>query len=821
MQPVSAHGNPNCRLMVVGESPIFGETKAYTHRTHTDTMAVLKAAKVPLTDLWWTYVCKYFVTPNPAKGRKIPFTIRAQREGVDFQKCVEDLWKEITQIQPNAILALNRTALYALTGKNDLDNFRGSILRANGYKVIPTYQLSGLEAFQPVEFKGYYNKYIVQHDIERAWKQAQFKEYNPPTRTLTIARSLYEVENFISRYAGYKNPAVDIEARGKYLPDCVGISFTPKEGIAIPLWNHEEMNSIAIIPDSQMVQIWILLAKFLASHDVVGQNFKYDADKLIRLGFTVRSLYSDLLLKSFTISPELPKKLSFHTSWYTEEPYYKDEGMYEGAYKDLLIGCARDACVTKECDLGMDAEIDALGMRDWYTNFVMKLHDFYWDIDNEGFFINYRKRDELYAKYIAWSEALQFELWQIVGEPININSPKQVAILLYHNWKIPARAGTGEEEITAILNLQSLKLSPEQRRGLEIILEKRRVDKTIGTYLAALPDYDGKMRTTYFPCLDTGRSATTQLEPPIRPPVIIKNEKGEKKEKYLGTAFQTMTKHGDIGADVREQYEAAPGYVLLGADSAQAEARVVFLLADDEEALHDIDTRDYHAWTASWFFGGTEETYSKKVLGYEHPIRFVGKTLRHAGHLGASKKRAALTVNTDARKFKIDIKVTESFCGTALSIFHRKQPKIQGVFQNGIVECLQKNQRILRSGVPFGVDSKFGGTRQFLDRWGEELNRQAFSYIPQRSVSDNTKNAGMRVKQREPELCRIIMEAHDGLLFMVPEREVEYFAAIVKEEMERPIRFDTCSIPRRDLVIPCELEIGNNYYDAKKYKVKA
>src|SRR5215510_11819577 len=106
-------------------------------------------------------------------------------------------------------------------------------------------------------------------------------------------------------------------------------------------------------------------------------------------------------------------------------------------------------------------------------------------------------------------------------------------------------------------------------------------------------------------------------------------------------------------------------YIFVAADSEQAEARVIFLLADDEQALNDIDNHDYHALTASWFFGGTESDYSKKILGYESPIRFVGKTLRHAGHLGAGKRRAAISVNTDARKYKIPIAITEAIAEQA------------------------------------------------------------------------------------------------------------------------------------------------------------
>ena len=67
------------------------------------------------------------------------------------------------------------------------------------------------------------------------------------------------------------------------------------------------------------------------------------------------------------------------------EPFYKDEGMYEGELRDLLLGCARDACVTYEIDEAMDADLDELGVRKFYENFLMKLPDFYPEIENNGF----------------------------------------------------------------------------------------------------------------------------------------------------------------------------------------------------------------------------------------------------------------------------------------------------------------------------------------------------------------------------------------------------------------------------------------------------
>jgi hypothetical protein len=121
--------------------------------------------------------------------------------------------------------------------------------------------------------------------------------------------------------------------------------------------------------------------------------------------------------------------------------------------------------------------------------------------------------------------------------------------------------------------------------------------------------------------------------------------------------------------------------------------------------------------------------------------------------------------------------------------------------------------------------SKAGGTRIFYERWGDELFRQAFSYIPQRTVSENTKGAALRIRGSEDiglkgraEWIRILVEAHDALLVMVPiERKFEA-AQILKEELERPIDFSKCSLQRSELIIPCEVEEGYNYKDLSKFK---
>ena len=827
-------GGPlGAKLMIIGDCPSpqdIAAGKPFIGTAGKLLEHMLIDAGMRRNNCWLTNVSKYEVPPNTGKKR-IPFHVRARNAGVDVDAQLHDLQEEINSIKPNCILALGNTPLWALSGKTKIGSYRGSIMHGMGVKFVPTYNPAHLSwQAADIEFKGYWNRQIMLFDFKRAKSQSEFPELRLPSRHIEICRNSHQLAEFRARYKGKKSRmSVDIEAHGTMLPACIGLAFTPHHGMTVPLWNAGGLSSI---PDSDMVQIWIIVAEMLWENDIVGQNFNYDRDKIKRLGFIIRKLASDIMLKAHAINPELPKKLAHTTSIYTEEPFYKDEGMYQGTITDLYLGCGRDACVTIEIDENMDADLDQLGMRPFFENFLMRLPDLYWAIENQGFRINTEERDALLRKYIAWDERVRYELFDLVGTEVNVNSPKQIAILLFDNLGLPRRAGTGEEEITALLNSQSAIKKPEHRKICELILEGRRVRKSVSTYLMALPDYDGRMRTTYYPCLDTGRTSTGQQDPPIRPNVEVVDENGKKKDKVLGTAFQTMTKHGDIGADIRgmyvpdethiefinnEVYVVEEEEIFVQADSSQAEARVVWLLADDEEALRMVDEIDYHALTASWFFGGTESDYSKKILGYEHPIRFAGKTLRHAGHLGAGKRRASIELNTQARKYKIPIAITESIADRALQIFHSKQPKIQRVFQAQVIKTLEKC-RMLLSARPYGLDAELCGRRTFFERWGDELNRQAFSYIPQRTVSDNTKMAALRIRDKIPTI-KIVMESHDALLFSIPVSKQSIWIPIIKQEMERPIDFSRCSIPRRHLKIPCDIEVGKNYRDLSKFKL--
>lgn len=837
----------NVELMFVGEAPSYEELEAgrpFVGPAGRELDKLCKDSGINRPNCWVTNVSKYFVPFGPRQGKKQPFRLRARNAGINLESQVSELVTEIRSIKPNCICILGGSALEALYGDGKkISEYRGSIISVLGVKAVPTWHPASLvHQSKGGEIQSYWQRQVMIFDLQRALRQSKYAEINRPPRILHICRSSAHLAEFIARgiertkrINKNKRPrlSIDIEAR-ECIPICIGLAFDETEGICVPLWNEK---GISNIPEADLVSCWLIMSNLFMNRDIdiIGQNFKYDQDKITKLGLPIHGLYSDTMLKAFAINPELPKNLAFNTSIYTEEPFYKNEGMYEGSLEDLFIGCARDACVTWEVDHKMDKDLDELDMRSFYQNFTMKLHDLYLEIENEGFKVNYEKREQLLRKYIRWDEELSYKLWQMNNQSaMNSGSWQQVRKFLFDHLNLPERASTGEEDLTALLNNTAACRRPEQRLGIEYVLEQRRVRKTINTYLMAIPDFDGRMRTTYFLCLETGRTSTGQQDPPIRPSVEYKDFDGKKKRKPLGTAFQVITKHGDIGQDIRSMYEVDEGEVFIQGDSSQAEARVVARLANDEEALKMYDEHDIHALTASWFFGGSEDDYSKRKLGFESPFRFAGKTLRHAGNLGAKKRRAMLELNTQARKYKIkdrngdNFQITEGFAGRALQIFHERSPRIRKVFHAGIEHALAVGElingnriyRILTAPLPYGVDSAQGGRRIFYERWSDELFREAFAYIPQRAVSDNTKAAAIRIKQRAP-WVRIILEAHDALLCSVVLDKVHEAGRIIIEEMERPIDFSQCSLPRPNLKIPCELEIGYNYQELSKFNLSA
>jgi uracil-DNA glycosylase family 4 len=811
---IPGQGSSSPKIIVVGEFPTSYEERNDAPfqgphgRLHD---SFLQKVGIGRSEVYHTYVVKYRPPDDNIK--------RLKEVGItDIEKqCIPQLLEEIAFFKEcNVIIASGELALKYLTGNKNIIDWRGSILSTATKhpglfkKVIPIFNPQSF--FYPDKKKTgiirvpWAAKVYTELDYKRVREESTYPELRLPNRNLQIARNSHMLWQFFDRYSDrtkYKKCSIDIEVI-KCIPIAVSFAFTKDHAISVPLLNIQGNKGNIQIPEYELAQMWKLCAEVMNDPllGIIGQNFKFDHDKLYRVcGFRIAKVLSDTMLKAHALHAELPKSLGFTASIYTREPFYKNEGKEFNPARDhidkFLTYNARDAAVTFEVDEEMEKAIDALNLHGFYYDYLMELHKLYLEIESTGFKMDSEKRKEVIEKYTKWDKDLYAELKEIIKHDINLNSPTQVKRLLFDELEIPERADTSEETLCALL--ANTVTDSTKKRVIEIIYQIRRVRLALKN-VKAKPDYDGRMRTAIsIAGTETGRSTTGTIDAPVRPD-------------EMGFPFQLISKHGDFGTDMRYFYVADDGCLFQNFDLSQAEARIVALLSEDWDTLKAFDTIDIHAQTASWVFGGKYEDHCKQADGTEPPTRFGGKTIRHAGNYDMGKRTLMLDTAKKARRFHININMSEKDAEKCLRLFHNKAPKIRGVFHESVKKALTDGQRVLYNG--------YGRRRIFLAQAGNDLWREAYAFIPQSMVADHMKKAILRIKKRIPWL-QIIVEAHDAILTQSKIDRAEEVREVVREEFEKPLPFEFCSLKRQELIIPCDVEAGYNYKELKKVKKKA
>jgi uracil-DNA glycosylase len=810
---VGGFGNPHPKLMVIGEAP--GPDEARAGRPFVGTTGKMLAeatedAGLRFDDTYRTNVFKYFPPGSDIR--------RAAETGHTIEECLPQLQAEIEALKPNCILAVGDQSLFHTTGKQGIFTWRGSILSTpHGVKVIPTIHPAALFK-QTAKGKGaipWRTWYTIKHDIWRAVKDSEFPDLRLPLRNYRVCRGPADLTGFLRSYESVKVWSVDIE--GSCPPVCIALAPNSKDAMSIPLFNAGSWKEPGKgLRYSEYVEIWKILDRFFADESIkfIGQNFKYDHEKLLRpLGFKIgkNRLHADVGLMAHVVQPEFQIALEFLASIYTREPFWKAEGddfdYSRHPLERLLKYNCTDAMVTYECCERLLEDLRELGLESYYFEYKNKLHDLYMDIERVGFKIDEDVRVELIKKYVEMYNEANQKIKEASGYFINTGSNAKtgdVHWLLFQVMKFPQRESVDDSTIGLLLANHAK--TQQQKDVLFNVIVARQCRKTINTYLTATPDFDGRMRGAWrIPGTETDRTASKMLEPPVRPRGIIGKGSRAKKKK-IGIMTHNLTKHGDVGADIRKMYVPDDGYWFGECDASQVEARIVALLAEDYELLKLFETVDIHRLTASWLFGIPPEKIAKDSIP-----RQIGKVVRHASSYGMGKRTLADLLAYWSQKLGKDLTQSEWRCQQHIDTFHRNTPRIRGVYHEEIQRLARVNNRTL-------VDP-FGCPRTFMARWGDELFREMYAHIPQKVGSSNlAKRAMLRIKERIPDLL-INNEAHDGITWQSKPENFDRDARIIKEEFERPIDFSRCSLPRGSIVIPAEVKIAkNNYKEFVDYK---
>ncbi|MBS6194400.1 MAG: DNA polymerase I [Clostridiales bacterium] len=363
-------------------------------------------------------------------------------------------------------------------------------------------------------------------------------------------------------------------------------------------------------------------------------------------------------------------------------------------------------------------------------------------------------------------EELETQIYEQAGEEFNINSPKQLGVILFEKLGMPGgkKTKTGYSTAAEVLD----KLAPDYPFVADI-LEYRQLTKLKSTYadgLAGCIGEDGRIHSTFNQTITaTGRISSTEPN------------------------LQNIPVRMELGRMIRKVFVPKPGYVFLDADYSQIELRVLAHLSGDEMLIQAYrEAQDIHRMTASQVF--------------HIPFDEVTPLQRR----NAKAVNFGIVYGISSFGLSQDLSITKKEAADYIEKYFATYPKIKGYLDqevengknNGYVSTMFGRRRP----VP---ELKSGN---FMQRsFGE---RVAMNSPIQGTAADIIKIAMIRVNEalKGANLkSRLILQVHDELLIETAIEEVEEVSKILEREMRGAA----------DLAVPLEVDMhtGNNWYEAK------
>ena len=389
------------------------------------------------------------------------------------------------------------------------------------------------------------------------------------------------------------------------------------------------------------------------------------------------------------------------------------------------------------------------------------------EMEAAGVRVDVAKLKEAEATLTAELNALEQRIYELAGEPFNINSPRQVGELLFDKLKLDTKAkksktgqySTSEEVLVAL---------KEKHEIVGQILEYRELKKLVTTYIAALPGYiaeDGKIHTTYNQTVTaTGRLSSSNPN------------------------LQNLPIRSERGRFIREAVIPDEGCLFLSADYSQIELRLMAHFSQDEHMLAAFRSgQDIHAATAAKIYGLPIEQVTKDQ-------RRKAKTANFGIIYGISA--FGLAQQLDCSRTEAKQLIDDYFAAFPRVISYIESQK-ELARQRGYAETLFGRKRYLPD-----ITSQNATVRSFAER-------NAVNAPIQGTAADIIKMAMVSIHRRLKEenlQAQMIMQVHDELNFNVPAAEIDRVREIVVHEMQNAVHL---SIP---LIAECG--VGTNWLEA-------
>lgn len=708
------------------------------------------------------------------KSRKIPR--QELLDGISYLK------GEIIRCNPNVVVAMGNEPLRALTGERGITNWRGSILfnKGVGCKIIPTIHPANL-------LRSWNNVPLVMFDMRRVREESMFKEYTLREREFIIRPSFEELIISLRKLREAKRIGFDVETDYDGHITAIALADSPWHAISIPLSNSEGAPYWLIAEEEE---IWKEVKIIMEDERIekIAQNAQFDIIMFLinPWHIDVKNLWIDTMCAHHTVYPELAasetqetgkhrigggKSLGLLCSIYTRQPYYKHWGKSGNDEMFWKYNCM-DAAVTFEIAERLDKEMEDFNVKEFYYKYVHPLIPILLKMQIRGVKIDHDMREKAKEEYEKETEELQAKLDGAIGHAINVNSPKQLQVLLYEDLGLPKKYKRGTTRVTTDeMALEELAVKYNSPI-FELILKIRHNKKLIGTYLQDKGGDDGRMRCSYvIGGTETGRLSSRK------------------------SVFGTGTNLQNIPPGVcRRMFVADDGMVFVEVDLSQAEARVVAYDAEEEKMIEVFESGgDIHQVTAN----SLPTNFVPSGSAYENvpnPVRLFAKKHVHAFNYGEGEFMFA-------KRAKIEKSLSKALRNGYLDKFSNIR-----AWHLRIQSQLNKSRT---------MTTLTGRRRTFFGMWGEQLFREAYAYIPQGTVADVLNLALIRFDNTERKyFMELMLQTHDSFMFQCVRGEVGFHVEVLRKCFDIPLY-----INGRTFTIPIDVKVGDNWDEMEKVEV--
>lgn len=694
---------------------------------------------------------------------------------------IQLLKREIEMCQPDVIIALGNTALWALTGNWGITSWRGSELLCTlqlslDYKpkVIPTYHPA-------LVLRQWSWRQTAVHDLRRVKRHVGSREYVPrdysfiirpdfPTACAVLDGLLAELDRGTTF-----NLAGDCETRAGHI-DCFGIAWNKTSALCIPFmtmagdpagyWPHAEefelVHRLHRINDHPNFLGWI------------GQNFAYDAQYSFRHWKFIPKLAHDTMLSHHAMFSNSQKGLDYLASMYCEQYVYWKDDLKE-ANKNLSddqrwrYNC-EDCVRTFEVSEGEQRAIQSL-VPHWPK--LPAVHRFQQDMFYpvlktmiRGVRNDSAKRGEF--ALMLQDEIAKREQWfiDILGEPINPKSPKQMQELFYGTFgqkpifNRKTKTITCDDEALNKLATREPLLRPLVRK----VLEHRSLGVFLSTFVNAALDADGRIRCSFnIAGTETYRFSSSQ------------NAFGS------GLNLQNIPSgnEGDDELDlpnVRKLFIPDPGNTFYDIDLSSADLRIVVAEAQCDEMQAMLDGgADPYTETAKEYY--RDPTITKKDPRRNRYFKPLAHGTHYLGTPAGLAERIGLSVHEVDRIQKW---------------YYGKYPEIKQ-WQEDFKDQLAKRRY---------VENVFGYRAYCFDRIEGTVYNQFIAWIPQSSVACLINRAYMHIFEHHPEI-EVLLQVHDSLAGQYPTHLGEEAKRKIVAAAEIPLPY------ARPITIPVGVKVSD------------